>query len=51
MGGNVAENAGGVHCLKYGLTVHNIVSLVIVTAEGKRINIGAAVQTLLGLTL
>ena len=24
IGGNVAENAGGVHCLKYGLTVHNV---------------------------
>src|SRR5690554_8213154 len=25
IGGNVAENAGGVHCLKYGLTVHNVI--------------------------
>ncbi|MDD1779873.1 FAD-binding protein [Enterovibrio sp. ZSDZ35] len=40
IGGNIAENAGGVHCLKYGLTVHNLVSLVIVTAEGKRLDIG-----------
>ncbi|WP_028022409.1 FAD-linked oxidase C-terminal domain-containing protein [Enterovibrio calviensis] len=40
IGGNVAENAGGVHCLKYGLTVHNIVSLIFVTAEGERIEVG-----------
>ncbi|MGF1766857.1 FAD-binding protein [Enterovibrio makurazakiensis] len=40
IGGNVAENAGGVHCLKYGLTVHNIVSLVFVTAQGERIDVG-----------
>src|SRR4029078_7882806 len=35
MGGNVAENAGGVHCLKYGLTVHNVrkVRGVLVTGE------------------
>lgn len=31
IGGNVAENSGGVHCLKYGLTVHNIQQLKIVT--------------------
>ncbi|WP_407333654.1 FAD-linked oxidase C-terminal domain-containing protein [Enterovibrio sp. 27052020O] len=40
IGGNVAENAGGVHCLKYGLTVHNIVSLVVVTAQGERLSVG-----------
>ena len=42
IGGNVAENSGGVHCLKYGLTVHNILSLDIVTAEGERVRIGCA---------
>lgn len=42
VGGNVAENAGGVHCLKYGLTVHNILELEIVTVEGERITLGAA---------
>ncbi|MGW8172053.1 MAG: FAD-binding protein [Stutzerimonas stutzeri] len=31
IGGNVAENSGGVHCLKYGLTVHNLLSVDIVT--------------------
>ena len=34
IGGNVAENSGGVHCLKYGLTLHNIVSLRAVDFEG-----------------
>jgi len=42
IGGNVAENAGGVHCLKYGLTVNNLLSLQIVTVEGERLTIGAA---------
>ena len=40
IGGNVAENSGGVHCLKYGLTVHNIQQLKIVTIEGELLNIG-----------
>jgi len=40
IGGNVAENSGGVHCLKYGLTVHNIQQLKIVTMDGELINIG-----------
>ncbi|MDX2476824.1 MAG: FAD-linked oxidase C-terminal domain-containing protein [Gammaproteobacteria bacterium] len=35
IGGNVAENAGGVHCLKYGLTVHNIVGMKIITMDGQ----------------
>jgi len=41
IGGNVAENSGGVHCLKYGLTVHNILKLKLVTIEGELITIGA----------
>ncbi len=40
IGGNVAENAGGVHCLKYGLTVHNILKLRVMTIEGKCLEIG-----------
>jgi FAD/FMN-containing dehydrogenase len=32
IGGNVAENSGGVHCLKYGLTVHNVLELKVLTA-------------------
>ena len=41
IGGNVAENSGGVHCLKYGLTVHNILKLDIVTVEGDVATIGS----------
>jgi len=40
IGGNVAENAGGVHCLKYGLTVHNIIKLKVLTIEGEELTIG-----------
>lgn len=40
IGGNVAENSGGIHCLKYGLTVHNVIGLKIVTAEGELLEIG-----------
>ena len=36
IGGNVAENAGGVHCLKYGLTLHNILALKVVGPDGDR---------------
>jgi len=41
IGGNVAENAGGLHCLKYGLTVHNILRLRIVTVDGELVTIGS----------
>ncbi|MDH5641794.1 MAG: FAD-binding protein [Nitrospira sp.] len=41
IGGNVAENSGGVHCLKYGLTVHNILELKIVTIDGELLCIGS----------
>ena len=40
IGGNVAENAGGVHCLKYGLTVHNIIKLEVITMQGDHLTIG-----------
>ncbi len=40
IGGNVAENAGGVHCLKYGLTVHNVLGVDVLTVEGERLAIG-----------
>lgn len=40
IGGNVAENAGGVHCLKYGLTVNNVLSLECVLADGSMIELG-----------
>lgn len=41
IGGNVAENSGGVHCLKYGLTVHNILQIKIVTIDGELLTIGS----------
>jgi len=41
IGGNVAENAGGVHCLKYGLTVHNIFKLEVITMQGDHLTIGS----------
>jgi len=41
IGGNVAENAGGVHCLKYGLTVHNLLRVDILTVEGERLTLGS----------
>ncbi|MDH5546247.1 MAG: FAD-binding protein [Gammaproteobacteria bacterium] len=41
IGGNVAENSGGVHCLKYGLTVHNILELKVVTIDGELLTIGS----------
>jgi glycolate oxidase len=41
IGGNVAENSGGVHCLKYGLTVHNILELKVVTVDGELLTIGS----------
>ncbi|HEV2040600.1 MAG TPA: FAD-linked oxidase C-terminal domain-containing protein [Casimicrobiaceae bacterium] len=40
IGGNVAENSGGVHCLKYGLTVHNILALRAYTIDGDLLEIG-----------
>ena len=41
IGGNVAENSGGVHCLKYGLTVHNVLKLRVVTMDGEILEIGS----------
>ena len=41
LGGNVAENSGGVHCLKYGLTVHNVLRLRVVSIEGEVFEIGS----------
>ncbi|MEO6697559.1 MAG: FAD-linked oxidase C-terminal domain-containing protein, partial [Gammaproteobacteria bacterium] len=40
IGGNVAENSGGVHCLKYGLTVHNVLGLKMLTMDGEMLEIG-----------
>ncbi len=41
IGGNVAENSGGVHCLKYGLTVHNVLKVSGFTMEGEPIEFGS----------
>ncbi len=41
IGGNVAENSGGVHCLKYGLTVHNVLKVQGFTIEGEPIEFGS----------
>jgi glycolate oxidase len=40
IGGNVAENSGGVHCLKYGLTVHNILRVRLCTIDGEALELG-----------
>jgi glycolate oxidase len=40
IGGNIAENSGGVHCLKYGLTVHNVVGIRAVTSDGDVLVLG-----------
>jgi len=40
IGGNVAENSGGVHCLKYGLTVHNVLKVKGFTIEGEELEFG-----------
>ncbi|HTH94229.1 MAG TPA: FAD-linked oxidase C-terminal domain-containing protein [Rhodocyclaceae bacterium] len=42
IGGNVAENSGGVHCLKYGLTVNNVLRLRVVSIKGELLEIGSA---------
>jgi glycolate oxidase len=41
IGGNVAENSGGVHCLKYGMTVHNVLKVRGFTVEGEDIEFGS----------
>ena len=51
IGGNVAENSGGVHCLKYGLTVHNLLGVKLITADGELLEIGGAALDAPGLDL
>jgi glycolate oxidase len=51
IGGNVAENAGGVHCLKYGLTVHNVVRLRVVLIDGEILELGSEAHEQAGLDL
>ncbi|GAB1579637.1 FAD-linked oxidase C-terminal domain-containing protein [Bordetella petrii] len=51
IGGNVAENSGGVHCLKYGLTVHNVLGVRIVTIDGDVVDLGSEAPDAPGLDL
>ena len=51
IGGNVAENSGGVHCLKYGLTLHNVLKLRGFTVEGEAVEFGADALDAPGLDL
>ena len=51
IGGNVAENSGGVHCLKYGVTTNHVLGLKIVTAAGKIMDIGGTVPEMPGYDL
>lgn len=44
IGGNVAENSGGVHCLKYGVTTNHVLGLTVVLPSGDIINIGSALS-------
>ncbi|MEJ2802434.1 FAD-linked oxidase C-terminal domain-containing protein [Comamonadaceae bacterium PP-2] len=51
IGGNVAENSGGVHCLKYGLTVHNVLKVKGYTVEGDAVEFGSEALDTAGLDL
>lgn len=51
IGGNVAENSGGVHCLKYGLTVNNVLKVRAVTMDGEVIELGSRAPDAPGLDL
>jgi glycolate oxidase len=51
IGGNVAENSGGVHCLKYGLTVHNVLRVRGLSVEGERLEFGSLALDAPGLDL
>lgn len=51
IGGNVAENSGGVHCLKYGLTVHNVVEITMVDIHGQPHTLGCEALDSSGLDL
>jgi glycolate oxidase len=51
IGGNVAENSGGVHCLKYGLTVHNVLKVRGFTIEGEPVEFGSGALDAAGFDL
>jgi glycolate oxidase len=51
IGGNVAENSGGVHCLKYGVTTNHVIGLKIVTPDGSIVDIGGQIPEMPGYDL
>ncbi|KAF3888163.1 MULTISPECIES: glycolate oxidase subunit GlcD [Nostocales] len=51
IGGNVAENSGGVHCLKYGVTTNHVLGLKIVTPEGSIVDLGGQIPEMPGYDL
>ncbi len=51
IGGNIAENSGGVHCLKYGVTTNHVLGLKIVTAEGEIVDLGGQISEMPGYDL
>jgi glycolate oxidase len=51
IGGNIAENSGGAHCLKYGFTVHHVLGVEAVLPDGEIVHLGGAVLDSPGLDL
>ncbi len=51
IGGNIAENSGGVHCLKYGVTTNHVLGLKIVTPEGEILDLGGQIPEMPGYDL
>jgi glycolate oxidase len=51
IGGNVAENSGGVHCLKYGVTTNHVLGLKVVTPDGSLVDIGGYIPEMPGYDL
>ncbi len=51
IGGNIAENSGGAHCLKYGFTVHHVLGVEAVLPDGELVHLGGAVLDAPGLDL
>lgn len=50
VGGNVAENSGGAHCLKYGFTVHHVLELEVVLPDGSVARLGESIEKTLAMT-
>jgi glycolate oxidase len=51
IGGNIAENSGGAHCLKYGFTVHHVLAVEAVLPDGELVHLGGSVLDAPGLDL